>query len=308
MNRILRMTELEKFQELKQKVLLKYQEQYPYFQGNWKSFSSQDILNLIELIEQRCKQTISEKWIYTHLKPEINSKLPRKDMLHILSEFVGFSSWDEFVFEEKNVVPIKNNHFKNWKLISLICVIILVFTFVFFLKKENPTSKTIELNNEFTNEKVKSEEVKVFQVEDSVKKELEIKEGKVQVSNTENKKTKLVIQSPFYKSKTVLINQNNVEPLKTIGLKPDDYAMMLKAFMLSDIKDWQTRKEQLHKILAADLEVLVMLKGDLGIEYFNKKEFSEKLIVPSVSLKKMKVIDIKRNGANEINFIRILQE
>ncbi len=95
------MTELEQFQELKDKVLLKYQEQYPFFQGTWKTFSSQDIQNLIGLIEVQCKQTISEKWIYTHLKPETNSKIPRKDMLNILSQFVGYSSWDEFTFEEK---------------------------------------------------------------------------------------------------------------------------------------------------------------------------------------------------------------
>ena len=78
--------------------------------------------------------------------------------------------------------------------------------------------------------------------------------------------------------------------------------------MKSDIKDWETRKEQLQKILADDLEVLVMLKNDLGIEYFNKQEFSEKLIAPSVALKRMKVIDIQSNDKNEIKFIRIIQE
>jgi len=78
--------------------------------------------------------------------------------------------------------------------------------------------------------------------------------------------------------------------------------------MKSDIKNWQTRKEQLQMILSNDLEVLIMLKNDLGIEYFNKNEFSEKLIVPSVSLKKMKIIDIQCNDKNEIDFIRILQE
>jgi hypothetical protein len=51
-----------------------------------------------------------------------------------------------------------------------------------------------------------------------------------------------------------------------------------------------------------------MLKNDLGIEYFNKQEFSEKLIVPSVALKRMKVIDIQSNDKDEIKFIRIIQE
>lgn len=54
------MNELEKFQELKARVLEQYRLHYPYFQGNWKTFSSQDILNLITLIEENCRQTISE--------------------------------------------------------------------------------------------------------------------------------------------------------------------------------------------------------------------------------------------------------
>ncbi|MFY8180715.1 MAG: hypothetical protein ACOVLG_02980 [Flavobacterium sp.] len=307
------MTELEKFQELKQKVLLKYQEHHPFFQGTWKTFSSQDIQNLIGLIEEKCKQTISEKWIYTHLKPETNNKIPRKDMLNILSEFVGFSGWDEFTFEEKSVQTIqgiqseKSKISKKWLLLLFIPLALVV---VFFSKKEESKSKTIQLNNEYTNEKVNAEEVKVFEVKDSVKQELEIKEGKVQISNNGNEKSKLVIQSPFYEPKTIVINSNGsvTEPPKRIDLKPDDYAMMLKAFMLSDIKDWQTRKEQLNKILSDNLEVIVMLKDDLGAEYFNKSEFSQKLIVPTASLKKMKIVEIKNDANDKIQFIRIKQE
>ena len=83
---------------------------------------------------------------------------------------------------------------------------------------------------------------------------------------------------------------------------------MLKAFMKSDIKDWQTRKRQLDKILSADLEVIVMLKNNLGAEYFNKQEFSEKLIVPSQALQKMKIIEIENGDNQQIIFIRIIQQ
>lgn len=300
------MTELEKFQKLKEQVLLQYQEQYPFFRGNWKSFSSQDIQNLIDLIEKKCKQTISEKWIYTHLKPETNSKIPRKDMLNILSEFVGYSGWDEFVFEEKESVVATATKPKSNKKWWLLLLLPLVFIIGFLLKKEPEKPKTIEINNAFTNENIKDEEVKVYQVEDSVKQELVIKNGKVEVTTTRDNKTKLVVESPFYKPKTIPIN-NTTEPPK-IALKPNDYAMMLKAFMLSDIKDWQTRKEQLNKILSDDLEVIVMLNDDLGYEYFNKNEFSQKLIVPTPSLKKMKIIEIKNDEKDKIQFIRIKQE
>ena len=170
-----------------------------------------------------------------------------------------------------------------------------------FVKTEN--LQTIEVKNAFTEGQINSDEVKAVLVEKNVETPIQIIDSKIQINAKDS--SKIVLKSPYYKDKTVIINKNSNSD---IALQPDDYAMILKGFMKSDIKDWQTRKEQLHKILAADLEVLVMLKGDLGIEYFNKKEFSEKLIIPSVSLKKMKVIDIQRNQNNEINFIRILQE
>jgi hypothetical protein len=159
------------------------------------------------------------------------------------------------------------------------------------------------VKNAFTEEQINSDEVKAVVIENNVETPIEIVDSKIQITAKDS--AKIVLKSPYYKEKTIVVNKENTKP---ISLQPDDYAMMLKGFMKSDIKDWQTRKEQLQKILANDLEVLVMLKNDLGIEYFNKQEFSEKLIVPSVSLKKMKVIDIRSNEKNEINFIRILQE
>lgn len=306
------MTELEQFQRLKKLVLLKYQEQYPFFQGNWKSFSAQDIQNLIASIEENCKQTISEKWIYTHLKPETNEKAPRKDMLNILAQYVGFSGWDEFVFEEMPIAEVvsvtqKKSVSKVWLPVLLPIIGIAIWYFG-FNKPEVPKTKTIELNNEFTNEKVNSDEVKVVQLEDSVEKTLEVKDGKVQINASENKETKLVIKSPFYRPKTVTINNSTAKPPKQVTLTPDDYSMMLKAFMVSDIKNWQTRKEQLNKILSDNLEVIVMLKNNLGAEYYDKNEFSQKLIVPTATVKRMRIIEIKNDANNKIQFIRIKQE
>ncbi|HEX8575728.1 MAG TPA: hypothetical protein VF677_05495 [Flavobacterium sp.] len=90
-------------------------------------------------------------------------------------------------------------------------------------------------------------------------------------------------------------------------MKPDDFAMMLKAFMKSDIKDWEARKAQLDKILAPDLEVILMLKNDLGAAYFNKKEFSQMLIIPTESVRKMEIIEIRNDESGKIEFIRIKQ-
>lgn len=301
------MTELDFFQLLKQEVLLAYQKQYPYFQGNWKSFTSQDIQNLIVSVEEKTRQSISEKWIYTHLKAEINSKLPRKDMLDILSQFSGFSGWDEFVFTNREVaVGKKESQSKKGKKyfigVGLLAVLIVVIAFLVYPGKK-PTQK-LQLKNEFTNETIQAKEVKAYTIEDNKKVEIPIRNSEIEVAVKEDN-TKIVIQSPYYKKQEVKVNKASEKT--EILLQPDDYAMMLKAFMKSDIKDWETRKIQLNKILSDNLEVIVMLKNDLGAEYFNKNEFSEKLVIPTESVKRMQILEIKNDNEGKIEFIRIKQ-
>jgi hypothetical protein len=149
------MTDLEFFYQLKKSVLEQYQNSYPYFNGSWKSFSAQDILNLIDDIQLITKQSISEKWIYTHLKPETNQKLPRKDMLDILSVYVGKSGWDEFVFNGN--IKENNNNFKLgfsnkigiWVL--FFGVLIAGFFIWKFLSKEE---QKLEFQNSFTKDSI----------------------------------------------------------------------------------------------------------------------------------------------------------
>ncbi|RAR48452.1 hypothetical protein [Flavobacterium lacus] len=301
------MNEPQLFQLLKNEVLLNYQKHYPYFQGNWKQFSSQDIQNLIDLIDEEQKQRISEKWIYTHLKPETNEKLPRKDMLDILCQFCGFSGWDEFVFiNRKEDLPLQNNKKKqNYFWIIGIGLMLILFIF-YWTKKMKTDSKTIEIQDEFTQEKIADEDVKVYQIDDNKKVPVKVEDGKATIDSV-SPETKISVESPFYKKREVEVAKSNTEN-QILLMQPDDYALMLKAFMQSDIKDWQTRKEQLQKILADDLEVIVMLPNNLGAEYYNKKEFSEKLVIPTSTIKKMQILEIKNNSEGKIQFIRIKQE
>lgn len=300
------MTDLEIFYQLKKSVLEHYQNSNPYFNGSWKSFSSQDILNLIDDIQLKTKQSVSEKWIYTHLKPETNEKLPRKDMLDILSVYVGKSGWDEFKFvdnnnDNKNVnVKVKSNSKKKFRILLLIFgVFIIGFTIWKFASKDQ---QKLEFQNSYTKDSIAKEDVNAFIVEDSIEKPIDLKSPTLNLE----KGTKVVIKSPFYRQKEITISTN--EPFSRVELNPNDYAMMLKAFMKSDIKDWQTRKEQLNKILSDNLEVMVMLENNLGAEYFNKTEFSQKVVIPSASLKKLKIVELQQEKDNKISFLRLTEE
>ena len=306
------MTDLELFYQLKKSVLEQYQNSYPYFNGSWKSFSNQDILNLIEDIQSKTKQTVSEKWIYTHLKPETNQKLPRKDMLDILSVYVGKSGWDEFVFTNNvnsnvnsniNSNVNKNLAFGFSKKFGIWMLFFGVLSIGFFIWKfASKEEHRIEFQNSFTKDSIAKEEVKAFVVEDTVEKQIDIQSPMLNI----DKATKVVLKSPFYKPKEITILPN--EPITRVELNPNDYAMMLKAFMKSDIKDWQTRKEQLNKILSDNLEVMVMLQNNLGAEYFNKTEFSQKVILPTASIKKLKIVELKQEKDNKISFLRLTIE
>lgn len=302
------MTDLEFFYQLKKSVLEQYQNSYPYFNGSWKSFSSQDILNLIDDIQLKTKQTVSEKWMYTHLKPETNQKLPRKDMLDILSVYVGKSGWDEFVFRDNENITINNKSNKNLKLgfskkngiwVLFFGLLIAGFLIWKFAQKEE---QILEFKNSFTKDSIAKEEVKAYVVEDTLEKQIDIQSPILILK----KETKIVIKSPLYMPKEITILPN--EPITRIELNPNDYAMMLKAFMKSDIKDWQTRKAQLQKILSDNLEVMVMLPNNLGAEYFNKQEFSQKVILPTASLKKLKIVELKQENDNKISFLRLTTE
>ena len=300
------MEELNVFQQLKRDVLIQYKEHHPYFEGNWKTFSSQDIKNLIDLISESINENISEKWIYTHLKPEDNKKLPRKDMLDILSKFVGYTGWDEYIFKNREVslksIGEEKSNSRTKKFIFFFLGFILIAVIVYYKFFSN-NLKVIKVEEKYTNEALKND-VEVLIVKDSNEVPVKIVNSKIEIPADED--TKVKFKSPFYKEKIVNVNSSSNQKVQ---LELNDYAMILKGFMKADIKDWQTRKEQLNIILDDNLEVLVMLNNNLGAEYFNKEEFIELVTVPSASLKKMKIIELKSNEkTDKINFIRILQE
>ena len=316
------MDELSVFSILKEEVLKKYRQDFPYALRDWKTFSSQDIQNLISRVEEETSQRISEKWIYTHLKPAENSRLPRKDMLDILAAYTGWESWDEFCAKNKLVTDISgleipaphvsNGRKRMFFILLASCLLIAAGMITIFSYRQQHTSdqqKTILLKDTYTNKNIDPSELKIYQEDEQKnRKQLEIKEKTVKIHAPE-RKGHIIIESPFYETKKIDISglsEQNKEEI--INLKPDDYAMILKAFIQSDIKDWQTRKMQLNKILAEDFEAILVLKGGIGFEYFNKQEFSQKLIIPTETTRRMKIIELKNTLNNQIQFIRLIQE
>jgi len=99
------------FQSLKKAVQDKYLESHsPSFDdiSKWKGI---DIIYFQEDLRQKAKGNISEKTFYTYFKNNAQEKIPRIDMLNILSVYIGYNSWSEFrkknpLIEDKKTIEV----------------------------------------------------------------------------------------------------------------------------------------------------------------------------------------------------------
>ncbi|WP_294251174.1 hypothetical protein [uncultured Chryseobacterium sp.] len=92
------MTDLDllHFEQLKKEVQAQYLKEYtPSFDdiSKWKGI---DIIYFQEDLRKKAKGNISEKSFYTYFKNAPVTKLPRIDMLNLLSSYAGYDSWYEF--------------------------------------------------------------------------------------------------------------------------------------------------------------------------------------------------------------------
>lgn len=298
------MNDLQIFGELKRQVLETYKKHVPYFTGSWQEFGTKEISNLQELVEIHVKERVSEKWIYTHLKTENNDKLPRKDMLDILSQFVGKHDWNEFSFAFRTKEKITNYAKRNtltWIAIAVFGVISVgTLWYIFYFKNEK---KPIPIQNQFTKENIPKEELELYEIKPNQDTQRIAMESKSEFEN--NSDRKILIKSPFYKPK--IVSHAELTKNDTLQVEPDDQAMLLKNFLQNPNANWKNRQQKVHEIVEANAEILVMLKGNLGTESYNKEEFVDMITIPTSRMKKWTIIELKKNEHNKITFIRLLQ-
>lgn len=92
------MTDLDllHFEQLKKDVQGQYLKEYTPSQDNISKWKGIDIIYFQEDLRKKAKGNISEKSFYTYFKTSPVTKLPRIDMLNLLSIYAGYDSWYEF--------------------------------------------------------------------------------------------------------------------------------------------------------------------------------------------------------------------
>ncbi len=258
-----------------------------------KDWKGEDITAFQEDLFSKVKGTISEKWFYTYIKNE-PEKLPRIDILNLLSTYVGFDNWTAFKDEHsKSVVTLKKTTGRKkyawgFLLIPIIAGLIYAintkneFEFCFIDEDKNESISTvldIKILQEF--------ESPIYLKTDSLGCFTYV---------TKEKILRFVVQSPYYKTDTI-IRTIDASSNSTINLQTDDYALMLHYYSNGNVKDWKKRKQQLQRLIADDAQIYQVFQQNIGVEVYSKNDFISKLTIPTSSLKNIKILDkTTKNG------------
>jgi len=294
-------TELIYFQELKIEIK-KEAESKLNIRKELKDWSGADIQTFQIDLEEKCKSTVSEKWVYLHFKNE-SEKLPRIDVLNLLSKYCGFAHWDDFRHQ-------KTSHEKQEKVSKVpillgasIIAFAMISALIWFTSK--PNKRVVILKDAYTQNPVSLADLRYrFGKNEPNMKEVNAAQGILEFNITGSDTLK--IDGPYYKSFSKYMINNKHEDTLIIKLYPDDYAMMLNYFSRTEQTDWQKRRDQLHKAIHEEAIIFQSHPKYDGIEILNKEEFIERLLLPINSLKNLEIQDIvyKENQIYNLRFVQ----
>ncbi|NMH87342.1 hypothetical protein [Flavivirga algicola] len=290
------------FSTLKQAIVATFLKNYsaPDTIEDWKG---EIITDFQEDLLNKVNAKVSEKWFYTYFKNK-TEKLPRIDVLNLLSVYVGYDNWEAFKNTHTNTkAPSKKgNPLKiiGLFIIGLLLVSILTITsknefhFCFIDEDKGEPITNISLD------------IKLLQDQESP---LFFKTDSTGCFNYATKADKItfIVQSPFHKTDTIVRHiDSNMN--KTVKLVTDDYALMLNYYSNSNIKDWKKRKHQLQQLIADNAQIYQLFPNNMGIEIYSKDDFIRTLTIPTQSLKRIKILDKRYNNNGQVVKLKFMIE
>ena len=283
------------FELLKQKIVATMKQSYPGIDPNITEWKGQEITDFQEELLIKVNAHISEKWFYNHIKSQ-NKSLPRIDILNLLSKYVGYANWDDFIFQNRDKVASRKSITKGNRYFVLVPLLLIgVMVILFFLFKMLSTQQYhFSFYDAHTREAIISDqvEIKLLSEDESPINYFSDTAGNFFLK-TDQSEVKMVVSAPYYKSDTIIRILKKFEREQKISLQPNDYALIIHYFSEMNVDDWQKRRSYLDKIID-DRAMIYQVLNDLntlGMEIYNKKEFVDKLTMPTSSLKHIEILE-----------------
>lgn len=249
-----------------------------------KDWSGNDIVVFQEDLFERVKTRVSEKWFYTYFKNDAD-KLPRVDMLNLLSTYVGFKNWSDFKTANSKVSKQKSKALQFYLLPIVLLTILIAFWFT-----NRSHTYTICFIDDIKGQPINSIrlDIKILNI-DETPTYIKSDHNGCFTYTTDADYITFVVQSPYHKTDTIVKSIKNIDNGK-VKLNTDDYALMLDYYSSKNLIDWKAHKANLEKIFSNDALIYQIFPNNIGIELYTKHEFITKLTTPTQSLKQMKIL------------------
>ncbi len=255
--------------------------------GDWKG---EEIERFQEDLFLRTRGRVSEKWFYTYFKNEAE-KLPRIDMLNLLSEYAGYENWNTFRSKHGELLALEeNSKRKNSKFLWLFLPVLPILIAMYFLLNSENSFRFCMIDED------RGEPITQIPLDVKILSEgqspiyLKTDSSGCFEYSSKEKIIRFVVQSPYHKTDTIIrhidANENANVPLAT-----DDYALMLRYYSNGNLGELKKRKQQLNNLIADDAQIYQIFPAQSGIELYSKEEFINKLTVPTSSLKNINILD-----------------
>ncbi len=238
-------------------------------------WSLNDIRDFQADLEAECKSSLSEKWVYTHFKNE-GDRLPRIDVLNLLSAYVGYKSWDEFLRKQNDNAPHKGRKIPLWVPLFTAMVVLSALSWILYPRQ---APMVIVFKDAYTQAPIDVGELY-----------LKIN-GQTMATASISSPTPgdtLLADGPYYKLKRIALPNTPADTF-FVELLPDDYALMLNFFSRSTTDDLDKRRTQLLKAIHAEAKIFQSHPAYEGIELLNRDEFIDRLTLPINSLKNLEI-------------------
>ena len=275
------------FKALKKAVALTFLKEHPASLPEISQWKGDDIVRFQEDLLEKVKGRVSEKWFYTYFK-NTPDKLPRIDILNLLSQYAGYQNWADF---KQNHISLPetsktSGNYKKYFLAGIVLVVLGIFGIIFWQQ-----SQVKQVHFCFDTSVDLSKQVEVRQIlPDESEKLLPVKNHCVSLNT--GGQVQLKITSPYYADKIIKrkIEQDNYHEI--IQLQPDLIAFLLQHYSDSDTENWQKRRQWLQQIISDKAMIFQQLQDQGSIELYDKDEFIAGLCIPTGWLKHIEILEI----------------
>ena len=213
-------SEKKYFEMLKKKIVKKMKQSYPEIPDSITDWKGQNIIDFQDELRIKQHENISEKWFYTHMKSG-NSKLPRIDILNFLSKYVGYRSWDEFKFSNKDLKndlqPDKSN--RVLYMIPFITIIILLIFYMGFNLMYTQVYKFCFYDN-YTKEPVRNSVIQITVLSKESQESYFCDSSGCFTIKTRERVINFIVETPYYHTDTIIRTLNKFNRTENIKLNP----------------------------------------------------------------------------------------